>query len=169
MVKPRTAPHGGKPHTAPEFQHSILSQAEQAKLLGRSDETTRNLGHPSSEDRLMEHPLDKVQDYQNHASEKIVRGPPRSQGVYRRFKNPQSGIANEANLGKWASYAHSNSYAVVTAQASNRPCPTRVAVTVTKATAISRLCPARQLKVGRIFAPGLRAAKAVWKSYTSVE
>ena len=111
MVKPRTAPHGGKPHTAPEFQHSILSQAEQAKLLGRSDETTRNLGHPSSEDRLMEHPLDKVQDYQNHASEKIVRGPPRSQGVYRRFKNPQSGIANEANLGKWASYAHSNSYA----------------------------------------------------------
>jgi hypothetical protein len=37
MTKPRTAPRGGKPHTAPEHNHTVMSQAEQAKFLGRGD------------------------------------------------------------------------------------------------------------------------------------
>jgi hypothetical protein len=110
VTKPRTAPRGGKPHTAPEHQHAVLSQAEQAKFLGRSDEIVSNLGHPSREDDLTRHPLRKVPNYEP-ASNRVVDGPKRGVGVYRSFKNPQSGIStSEANLRGWASYAHSNSY-----------------------------------------------------------
>jgi hypothetical protein len=87
-----------------------LSQAEQSKFLGRGDEVVSNLGHPSREDDLTRHPLGKVVDYTNHASEGVVRGPPRSQGVYGRFRDPQSGISSEQNLDRWAGYARSNSY-----------------------------------------------------------
>jgi hypothetical protein len=71
-----------------------------------------NLGHRVKQDDLTRHPLGKVKDYaDNRTSERVVDGPKRGVGVYRGYKNPQSGIANEADLGKWASYAHSNSYA----------------------------------------------------------
>jgi hypothetical protein len=110
-MKPRTAPHGGKPHTAPEHNHTVMSQAEQAKFLGRGDEVVSNLGHPSREDDLTRHPLGKVDDYANNrASERVVDGPKRSVGVYRSFKNPESGIPNQQNLDRWAGYAQANSY-----------------------------------------------------------
>jgi hypothetical protein len=110
-MKPRTAPRGGKPHTAPEHGHAVLSQRQQSKLLGVGDEVTMNLGHRVPEDRVMEHPLNKVDDYANsHASERVVDGPKRGQSIYGRFKNPQSGVANEGNLNRWAGYAHAGSY-----------------------------------------------------------
>jgi hypothetical protein len=112
MVKPRTAPHSGKPHTAPEYQHAVMSQKEQSEFLGRGDEVVSNLGHPSREDDLTRHPLGKVDDYANsRASESVVDGPARGQGVYRKFANPQSGIStNQQNLDRWTGYARSNSY-----------------------------------------------------------
>ena len=71
-----------------------------------------NLGHRVKQEDLTRHPLNKVDDYANNgASERVVDGPKRGVGIYRGYRNPQSGIANEADLGKWASYAHSNSYA----------------------------------------------------------
>jgi hypothetical protein len=110
-MKPRTAPRGGKPHTAPEHNHAVMSQAEQAKFLGRGDEVVSNLGHPCRESDLMKHPLGKVDDYANNrASERVVDGPKRSVGVYRSFKNPESGISSQDNLNKWAGYAQANSY-----------------------------------------------------------
>jgi hypothetical protein len=88
-----------------------MSQAEQARFLGRGDEVVSNLGHPSREDDLTRHPLGRVQDYDKGASERIEKGPKRGVGVYRGYKNPQSGIGtDEQNLDRWASYAHSNSY-----------------------------------------------------------
>jgi len=111
MTKPRTAPSGGKPDQRPEHNHAVLSQAEQARHLGVADETVLNLGHSVRESELTRHPLDRVHDYTNHASERVVRGPARSQGVYGKFRDPQSGIpTNEQNLDRWASYAKSNSY-----------------------------------------------------------
>ena len=53
-----------------------------------------------------------MDDYANsRASESVVDGPARGQGVYRKFANPQSGIStNQQNLDRWADYARSNSY-----------------------------------------------------------
>jgi hypothetical protein len=109
MTKPRTAPRGGKPDTAPEHNHAILSQAEQARHLGVRDEVMRNLGHEMQQDDLTRHPLAKVQDYTgDRAGERVERGPPRSQGVYRSFKNPESGISSEENLARWSGYSRAN-------------------------------------------------------------
>jgi hypothetical protein len=106
-LKPHTSPHGHRHHTAPEHDHAVLSQKEQAKFLGRGDEVTMNLGHRVHQDDLMKHPLESVPAYDG---QDIVTGPKRSQGVYGRFKNPQSGISSEQNLDKWAGYAKANSY-----------------------------------------------------------
>jgi hypothetical protein len=111
MTKPRTAPNAKRPHTAPEYDHAVLPEFQQRRFLNVGEEHTLNLGHPSTQDRLTEHPLDRVHDYNNGASERIVDGPPRSAGVYGSFKDPKSGIStNQQNLDRWASYAHSNSY-----------------------------------------------------------
>jgi hypothetical protein len=88
-----------------------MSQKEQSEFLGRDEEVLSNLGYPAKESELTRHPLGKVHDYQNHASERVVRGPARSQGVYGKFRDPQSGIStNQQNLDRWAGYARSNSY-----------------------------------------------------------
>jgi hypothetical protein len=110
-MKPRSAnTWSGKPQQKPEHNHAVLSQAEQARHLGVGDETVMNLGHRVREDDLTRHPLGKVQDYHNHASEHVVRGPARGVGVYRGFKNPESGLPSEQNLSRWSDYAKSNSY-----------------------------------------------------------
>jgi hypothetical protein len=68
-------------------------------------------GTPCRESDLMKHPLNKVQDYANsRASERVVDGPKRTQSVYGRFRDPQSGIANERNLAGWSGYARAGSY-----------------------------------------------------------
>jgi hypothetical protein len=109
MVKPRTGPHGGKPHHRPEHGHAVMTEAEQAKFLGRPNEIVSNLGHPSREDDLTRHPLNKVPNYEPN-SNRVVDGPARSVGVYGRYKNPQSGISTAQNLDRWSDYARSNSY-----------------------------------------------------------
>ena len=66
-------------------------------------------GVPISE--IERHPAPRVHDYQNNSvSQKIVDGPPRSVGVYGRFRDPQSGIASADNLSRWSDYAKSSSY-----------------------------------------------------------
>jgi hypothetical protein len=111
-MKPRTTPRGGKPHTAPEHGHAVLSQAEQSKFLGVGDETVMNLGHRVPEDRLTEHPLNKVPTYDTapQAERQISEGQRLTQGVYGRHVPIKSGISAEQNLDQWASYAKSNSY-----------------------------------------------------------
>jgi hypothetical protein len=106
-MRPRTAPHGGKPHTAPEHNHAVMPEVQQRKFLGVGEEHTLNLGHPSTQDRLTEHPLGKVHDYANsRASEKIVAGPKRSQSVYGKFADPKDGH----DLKGYAGYAHAGTY-----------------------------------------------------------
>jgi hypothetical protein len=91
---------------APETDHAVLSQKEQAKALGRGDEVTMNLGHRVHQDDLVKHPLKEVIAYdgRNIVDEK------RSVGVYGKFKDPKSGISTAQDLDRWASYARSNSY-----------------------------------------------------------
>jgi hypothetical protein len=105
-LKPHTTPHGHRHHTAPEHNHAVLSEAEQAKFLGRDNEVVSNLGHPSREDDLMKHPLRSVPAYDG----KDIITEKRSVGVYGKFKDPKSGISAEQNLDRWADYARQNSY-----------------------------------------------------------
>jgi hypothetical protein len=109
-MKPRTTPHGGKPHTAPEHNHAVLSQAEQSKLLGVADEVVTNLGHASTQDKLVEHPLSKTQNYDSADTERTLRDPPKLQGVYTKCSNPRSGISSEQNIDAWGRRAAVNSY-----------------------------------------------------------
>src|SRR5262249_27917334 len=85
-------------------------QGQQARFLGSKPEAVMNLGHASTVDKLTENPARMIDYADSHASEGVVRGPERSQGVYGRFKNPESGISAEGNLDRWADYARSNSY-----------------------------------------------------------
>jgi hypothetical protein len=110
MTKPRTAPRGGKPHTAPEHGHAVLTEAEQAKFLGRGNEVVSNLGHPSRESDLTKHPLNKVQNYDSGDTARTFRDPPRLQGVYTKCNDPKSGISAEQNIDAWAKRATANSY-----------------------------------------------------------
>jgi hypothetical protein len=109
-MKPRTAPRGGRPHTAPEHQHAVLSQKEQSKFLGRADEVVSNLGHPSREDDLTRHPLGRMMNYDSADTARTFRDPAKLQGIYRKCGDPRSGISSGENLDKWADYAKANSY-----------------------------------------------------------
>jgi hypothetical protein len=110
MTKPRTAPSGGKPHTAPEYDHAVLPEIQQRKLLGVGEEHTLNLGHPSTQDKLVEHPAPDVENYDSGDTGRVVRGPARSQSVYGRFRDPKDGTSTSENLSRWSSYAHAGSY-----------------------------------------------------------
>jgi hypothetical protein len=110
MVKPRTAPRGGKPHTAPEHGHAVLTEAQQAKYLGRRNELVSNLGHPSRQDDLTRHPLSKTQNYDTADTERTFRDPAKLQGVYGKRNDPKSGISAEQNIDAWAQRAAANSY-----------------------------------------------------------
>jgi hypothetical protein len=93
----------------PYLDHESLSQAEQARFLGAKPERTKNLGHDSTVDKLTENPVGYPLNYEP-GSNRVVRGPPRSQGVYGKFRDPQSGICNQQNLDRWSGYARSNSF-----------------------------------------------------------
>jgi hypothetical protein len=96
-------------NTQPYLDHDTLTQREQAKHLGVKEETVCNLGHPVPVSKLTENPVGYPLDYQPPSAARVINEP-RSQGVYGRFKNPQSGIAEQGNLDRWAGYARSNSY-----------------------------------------------------------
>jgi hypothetical protein len=98
-------------NTQPYLHHETLTQDQQAAYLGVKEETVKNLGHDTPVSRLTENPAGRMVDYaDNDVSKGIVRGPARSQGVYGKFRDPQSGIAQQNNLDRWSDYAKSNSY-----------------------------------------------------------
>jgi hypothetical protein len=93
----------------PYLNHDIKTQGQQARFLGSTPERTKNLGHDSSVDRLTENPVGYPLDYQSPSAARVINET-RSQGVYGKFRDPQSGIAQQNNLDRWADYAKSNSY-----------------------------------------------------------
>ena len=95
--------------TQPFLNHETLTQDQQAKFLGVKQETTMNLGHPVPVSRLTENPVGRPLDYENGPAARVINER-RSQGVYGKFRDPQSGISSEQNLDRWAGYARSNSY-----------------------------------------------------------
>jgi hypothetical protein len=109
-MKPRTAPCGSKPHTAPVHNHAIMSEAEQAKYLSLPNERVTNLGHPSREDDLTRHPLGRMMNYDSADTSRTFRDPAKLQGVYGKCSDPRSGISSGENLDKWADYATKDSY-----------------------------------------------------------
>jgi hypothetical protein len=93
----------------PFLNHDIKTQGQQARFLGSTPERTKNLGHDSTVDRLTENPVGYPLDYQSPSAARVINET-RSQGVYGKFRDPQSGIAQQNNLDRWADYAKSNSY-----------------------------------------------------------
>src|SRR5262249_51402097 len=96
----------------PYLNHDTMTQAQQSRFLGRSVERTKNLGHDSTVDRLTENPAGMIDYANNDVSKGVVRGPPRSRGVYGKFANPEDGRSTQQNLDRWSDYARSNSYSV---------------------------------------------------------
>ena len=92
-----------------EIDHYTLDQYEQEKHLGIGHEMTKNLGHDWRESEIEQNPAGKLMNYDSADTTRVINEP-RSQGVYGRFKNPLSGIAEQRNLSRWAGYARSNSY-----------------------------------------------------------
>jgi hypothetical protein len=68
----------------------------------------RNLGHKATNATLTRNPAGMVDYANNDVSKGVVRGPPRSVGVYQKFSDPKDGH----DLKGWANYARSNSYSV---------------------------------------------------------
>jgi hypothetical protein len=93
----------------PYLNHDIKTQGQQARFLDSTPEQVRNLGHPTAVDRLTENPVGYPLDYQSPSAARVINET-RSQGVYGRFRDPQSGIAQQNNLDRWAGYAKANSY-----------------------------------------------------------
>lgn len=94
----------------PFFDHDVKSQAEQARWLGDKPETVMNLGHPVSVADIAKHPL-RSQELKSYTSDRPNHGADRGgQGVYGKFRDPQSGISSADNLKDWSGYAKSNSY-----------------------------------------------------------
>jgi hypothetical protein len=71
----------------------------------------RNLGHKSksTEAALTRNPVGRALNYEP-ASNRVVDGPSRSVGVYKKFSDPKSGISSADNLRAWSKYSTSNSY-----------------------------------------------------------
>jgi hypothetical protein len=103
-------PLARKPHTAPEHNHAVLSQAEQSKWLGVKDEVVTNLGHRSTQDDLTRNPAPFVQNYDSADTKSTFRDPAKLQGVYGKCNDPKSGISAEQNIDAWAKRATANSY-----------------------------------------------------------
>jgi len=100
-------PLARKPHNAPFVDHAVLPEIQQRKFLGVGEQHTLNLGHPSTQDRLTENPAGRVVDYANNeVSKGVVRGPPRSQSVYGKFRDPADGH----DFDRWAGYAKAGSF-----------------------------------------------------------
>jgi hypothetical protein len=97
---------------APEHNHAILSEAEQAKYLGLGNERVTNLGHPSREDDLTRHPLGQPINYDTapQAERQIKEGQRHTTGVYQKHSPINSGISSAENLRSWQKYSTSNSY-----------------------------------------------------------
>src|SRR5262249_39047204 len=94
--------------TQPFLNHETLTQDQQAKFLGVKEETTMNLGHPVPISKIAESPVGYPRDYQPPSADRVINER-RSVGVYGKFRDPQSGIAQQNNLDRWADYAKSNS------------------------------------------------------------
>ena len=93
----------------PYLNFDIKTQGQQARFLDSTPERTKNLGHDTTVDKLTQNPVGYPADYEKGPAARII-DEPRSVGVYGRFKNPQSGIAEQGNLNHWAGYAKANSY-----------------------------------------------------------
>src|SRR5262249_16212467 len=108
-MKPRRS---AKPYTPPEHGHAILTEAEQAKFLGRGNEVVSNLGHRSRKGDLTRHPLKTVPtcDTASQAERQIKEGKRLTQGVYRRHVPINDGRSTAENLRVWSKYSQSNSY-----------------------------------------------------------
>jgi hypothetical protein len=95
----------------PYLNHDIKTQGQQARFLGSTPEQVRNLGHPSTVDRLTESPVGYPKDYEQGPAARVINEK-RSVGVYQRFADPKDGRSTQQNLDRWADYARSNSYNV---------------------------------------------------------
>ena len=95
--------------TQPYLDHDTLDQKQQARHLGVKEETVCNLGHPVPVSRLPDNPVGYPRDYEQGPAARVINER-RSVGVYGKFGDPQSGIAQQNNLDRWADYAKSNSY-----------------------------------------------------------
>jgi hypothetical protein len=91
-----------------EIDHYVLDQYEQEKHLGLGHERTKNLGHDWRESQIEQNPARPL-DYEGGPVRHIV-DEARGQGVYGKFKDPQSGISTADNLQAWSEYSTSNSY-----------------------------------------------------------
>jgi hypothetical protein len=96
----------------PYLNHDIKTQGQQARFLDSTPEQVRNLGHPSTVDRLTENPAGRVVDYTNSdVGKQIAReGQRHTQGVYGRHSPTPSGVSTAENLQAWSKYSTSNSY-----------------------------------------------------------
>jgi hypothetical protein len=100
-------------HTGPELRHDILSEREAEQKMHKPIERVHNLGHPTTHDKLHEHPLkhqiiDYTSDNVGHAH--IAEGQRRRPGLYGRSANPRSGLSTAENLTEWSRYSSTNSY-----------------------------------------------------------
>ena len=78
-------------------------------LFGMGVERTKNLGHDSTVDKLVENPVRRPLDYEGGPARHII-DERRSVGVYRKFADPQGGVSSVQNLRGWQDYAGSNSW-----------------------------------------------------------
>jgi hypothetical protein len=100
-------------HSGPEHEHHILSEREAEQKMHKPVERVHNLGHPTTHDKVHEHPLHgKVMSYNSddvgHAHMREGQRPGR--GVYGRSADPKSGLSTAENLSDWSRYSTSNSY-----------------------------------------------------------
>jgi hypothetical protein len=100
-------------HSGPELDHHILSEREAERRLGKRIERTHNLGHPTTHDKLHEHPLKgKVVDYTSDDVGKmhVSEGQRPRPGLYGKTADPRSGLSTAENLSEWSRYSSVNSY-----------------------------------------------------------
>jgi hypothetical protein len=93
--------------TQPYLNHDTLTQDQQARHLGVKQETVMNLGHPVPVSQLEKNPVGYPRDYENGPAARVINEK-RSQGVFGKFRDPQSGISTQANLDRWSGYASAN-------------------------------------------------------------
>jgi hypothetical protein len=100
-------------HSGPEHEHHTLSEREAERKLQKPIERVHNLGHPTTHDKLHEHPLKhKIHDYtSDDVGERHIREGQRPRpGLYGKTADPRSGLATAENLSEWSKYSSVNSY-----------------------------------------------------------
>jgi len=100
-------------YSGPEHEHDRLSEREAERKLQKPIERVHNLGHPTTHDKLHEHPLKgKIHDYtSDDVGEMHIReGQRPGRGVYGKTSDPRSGLSTESNIDEWSRRASTNSY-----------------------------------------------------------